>query len=108
MSLRKLPRWVRKLNVVYQLLLLALMGANGLFAILESDEDIMIPKMYYQVCSVALAALPVAWSKFLDSMKEYQNDLTPDTSIENTPPNSVDVDTEVVAAAERPASAPAK
>ena len=101
MSLRKLPRWVRKLNVVYQLTLLGLTGLNGLFAVLESDNDITIPKMYYQLASIALAALPIVWSKFLDSMKEYQNDLTPNNSMEASPPNSIHDGVE-----ERPSSAP--
>ena len=90
--LRKLPRWVRKLNVVYQLLLLALMGANGVFAVLESNADIEVPKVYYQICSVALAALPVAWTKFLDSMKEYQDTLTPTNSVSHSPPHSIDME----------------
>ena len=102
MSLRKLPRWVRKLNVGYQLLLLALTGVNGLFPVLESDNDITIPKMYYQLASIALAALPVVWTKFLDSMKEYQDNLTPSNSVENgSPPNSIHEGVE-----ERPSSAP--
>ena len=88
------------------MLLLALMGANGLFAILESDGSIHIPKMYYQVCSVALAALPVAWTKFLDSMKEYEDSLTPNTSMDNSPPNSINANTDNVIEMGRPSSAP--
>ena len=101
MSLRKLPRWVRKLNVVYQLTLIGLTGLNGLFAVLEANDEFEIPKTYYQLASVALAALPVVWSKFLDSMKEYQNDLTPNSSLEASPPSSLHDGVE-----ERPSSAP--
>ena len=101
MSLRKLPRWVRKLNVVYQLTLLGLTGLNGLFAVLEANGEFEIPKIYYQLASVALAALPVVWTKFLDSMKEYQNDLTPNSSLEASPPASLQDGVE-----ERPSSAP--
>lgn len=105
MSLRKLPRWVRKLNVVYQLTLIGLTGLNGLFAVLEANDEFEIPKTYYQLASVALAALPVVWSKFLDSMKEYQNDLTPNSSLEASPPASLPASLHD-GVEERPSSAP--
>ena len=88
MADRKLPRWMRKLNVVYQILLSMLTVGNSLLVVVEADKDIDVPKIYYEICSIGLAALPVVWSKFLDSMKEYHKDLTPNDSVNESPPVS--------------------
>lgn len=88
MAERKLPKSVRKLNVVYQILLALLGVTNSLLLVIESSDEVTIPKIYYEICSIALAGLPIVWSKFLDSMKEYHNNLTPNDSINESPPNS--------------------
>ena len=88
MADRKLPRWMRKVNVVYQILLSLLTVANSLLVVIEADEDLNVPKVYYEFCSIGLAALPVVWSKFLDSMKEYHQSLTPNDSLNESPPVS--------------------
>ena len=82
MSQRKLPRCVRKLNVAYQIIMVLLGISNGVFGAVES-HGFDVPKMYYVIFSIGASFLPVVWSKILDSLKQYHNDLTPpDTSPE--------------------------
>ena len=94
MSERKLPRWIRKLNIVYQLILTFLGCANFVLTYLDGSTSLDVPKVYFEICASLLAIIPVVWSKFLDTMKQYQAELTPDNTISvssqssHTPPPS--------------------
>ena len=79
-SERKLPRWLRKGNVIYQVFLSTLAAVNTGLTLIDSQYA-DIPPMYFKVCAIGLSALPVIWSKFLDEMKKYNNERTPTPSI---------------------------
>ena len=75
MSSRKLPKWARILNLIEQFVLGLIALTNTIFIGLQNSFD--IPKAYYEVCAILLAAIPVFWTNFLDTVKKYQNDATP-------------------------------
>ena len=106
MSDRKLPRWLRKVNIGYQILLSLLTATNFALSYIDSHDTFDVPKIYFELCSILLAGMPIVWTKFLDSMKQYQNDLTPSDSIASRLPSrssshdSLDVD--VAAEASKP------
>ena len=79
MSERKLPRWLRKMNLVYQFVLIALTVINSVLAALE-NEGVKIPIEYFTYYSIIVSALPVFWSKVLDASKKYISELTPPPS----------------------------
>ena len=87
MTIRKLPRCVRKINVGFQIVMILLGVANFGLSIWEREGG-NIPKEYYQICAILEAMFPVAWSRILDSLKQYQNDLTPSDSPTTSPNNS--------------------
>ena len=75
---RKLPRYMRRLNLVYKVILA--------FAAIGD-----IPTIYFEVVSVVASAFPIIWSQILDASKEYHAVLTPsDTPKVETTPDSED------------------
>ena len=64
-----------------------LTAVNFSLIMLNSKDDITIPNLYFEILSTILAALPIAWSKLLDSAKEECGDTTSSIS-SSTPPNS--------------------
>ena len=90
MTERKLPRWLRKINLIYQFILIGLTVINSILAALES-EGVKIPVVYFTYYSIFISALPVLWSKILDASKQYINDLTPNNTMSLPPstPHSV-------------------
>ena len=87
MGEKKIPRWLRKMNIGYQVVLSVLGAANLTLSML--DDSVNIPKVYYEICATLLSVIPVFWTKMLDGMKQYQADLTP----ENSPSSSINLDT---------------
>ena len=87
MSDRKLPRWLRKVNIGYQIMLSLLTATNFALSYIDSHDTFDVPKIYFELCSILLAGMPIVWTKFLDSMKQYQNDLTPSDSIASQLPS---------------------
>ena len=87
MAERKLPRWMRKMNIGYQILMSLLAAVNFGLSMWEQDGD-KVPKVHLKICSILAAMLPVVWSKILDSAKEYQHDLTPSPSIQPDSPSA--------------------
>ena len=85
---RKLSRSMRKINLGYQMLMALLGAVNMVLIALNGSENVNIPEVYYEILSVVLAVLPVFWNNLLDRFKQYQEDLTPASSVDNTPPNS--------------------
>ena len=81
---RKLPRWLRKGNVIYQVVLSTLAAVNTGLTLIDSQYA-DIPPMYFKVCAIGLSALPVIWSKFLDEMKKYGDERTPTPSVHESP-----------------------
>ena len=79
-SERKLPRWLRKGNAIYQVFLSTLAAVNTGLTLIDS-QYVDIPPMYFKVCAIGLSALPVIWSKFLDEMKKYGDERTPTPSV---------------------------
>ena len=77
---RKLSRNWRRANFVYQLTLGAIGGANVLLAALNGTESINVPLVYFEVLCVLESFIPLAWSKLLDMVKEYTDQLTPATT----------------------------
>ena len=88
MAEHKIPRWLRKANFIYQIILIVLTGITILLSAL-TDAELPIPTTYFEYYSIIISALPVFWSKILDASKKYIDDLTPEPSIAS-PPNSPD------------------
>ena len=82
---RKLPRWVRKINLGYKIAMCTLSAANLVLSLLNGYDDITIPNQYFEILSVLLGIAPVIWNGWLDSLKEYHNDLTSTTTTPLTP-----------------------
>ena len=93
MTERKLSRCMRKVNLAYKIIMILLGTSNGLFAALES-HGLEIPKLYYVIFSVAASFLPVVWSKILDDVKQYHEELTPDQSLDSVSSPSIDSQTQ--------------
>ena len=84
---RKLPRYMRRLNLAYKIILAIISGLSIIFAAVGD-----IPVIYFEVVSVVSSAFPIIWSQILDASKEYHSALTPaETPKVETPP----VDTEL-------------
>ena len=86
MSERKLPKWLRKINLAYQFILIGLTVINSILAAL-ANEGVPIPLEYFTYYSILISALPVFWSKILDASKQYINDLTPNNTM-SLPPST--------------------
>ena len=82
---RKLPRSVRKANLIYKWIMGILSGLNVALLALNNSDSVHIPSIYFEIISVAATSFPILWSKLLDSLKEYENDLTPSPSIRASP-----------------------
>ena len=78
---RKLPRSVRKANLIYKWIMGILSGLNVALLALNNSDSVHIPSIYFEIISVAATSFPILWSKLLDSLKEYENDLTPTPSV---------------------------
>ena len=78
---RKLPRSVRKANLIYKWIMGILSGLNVALLALNNSDSVHIPSIYFEIISVAATSFPILWSKLLDSLKEYENDLTPSPSV---------------------------
>ena len=78
---RKLPRSVRKANLIYKWIMGILSGLNVALLALNNSDSVHNPSIYFEIISVAATSFPILWSKLLDSLKEYENDLTPTPSV---------------------------
>ena len=90
---RKLPRSVRKANLIYKWIMGILSGLNVALLALNNSDSVHIPSIYFEIISVAATSFPILWSKLLDSLKEYENDLTPTPSVASpsvSPSNSIE------------------
>ena len=74
----KIPRWLRKMNLGYEISLVLLGTANLILTNLNGTS-IKIPIQYFETYSVICSILPVMWSKILDVSKKYHGELTPST-----------------------------
>ena len=72
---------MRKINTGYQIILGTLAGIN---TVLASQSYFEVPETYYKVCSIIMAAAPIIWTNVLDKCKDYQADLTPSASLDET------------------------
>ena len=79
--IRKLPRSVRKANLIYKWVMGILSGLNVALLALNNSDSITIPSLYFEIISVAATSFPILWSKLLDSLKEYEQELTPTPSV---------------------------
>ena len=94
---RKLPRSLRKANLIYKWIMGLLSGLNVALLALNNSDSITIPSLYFEIISVVGTSFPIIWSKILDSMKEYEQDLTPSPSVKSpvvSPPDSPAVSVE--------------
>ena len=65
---RKLPKWAKVMNFIYQALMIILGAVNGILTYLD-NAGYSIPRLYFEICSIGIAMLPVVWSKLLDELK---------------------------------------
>ena len=86
-SSRKLPKCWRYANFCYKLVLGLLTAVNFSLVMLNNNDDITIPNLYFEIVSTILAALPIAWSHILDNAKEECGDTTSSIA-STTPPDS--------------------
>ena len=87
MGEKKIPKPVRKLNLMYKIVMALLAGLSLIFSAFTE-----ISPIYYKVVSVFSSAFPVIWSQILDATKTYESEQTPnDTPDQGTPkPPAVD------------------
>ena len=80
---RKLSKPMRKINLLYKIIMALLAGVSFILATLTDTHEI-----YYQVVSVFSSAFPVIWSQILDACKDYETQQTPEvlSPARNTPP----------------------
>ena len=80
---RKLSKPMRKINLLYKIIMALLAGISLTLATLTDTHEI-----YYQIVSVFSSAFPIVWSQILDGCKEYENEQTPEilSPARNTPP----------------------
>lgn len=69
---RKLPKSMRRANLIYKIIMGCLAGLNLVFASIQ-----LIPPQYFEVCSVITSAFPVVWTFILDAAKQYEDEATP-------------------------------
>ena len=79
---RKLSKPMRKINLLYKIIMALLAGISLTLATLTDTHEI-----YYQVVSVFSSAFPVIWSQVLDACKDYETQQTPEalSPASNTP-----------------------
>ena len=80
---RKLSRNWRKANLAYQIIIGAIGGLNAVLTSISGYID--IPTYYFQVLSVLMSFIPLGWSRLLDLVKSYEDDLTPNATPTTTP-----------------------
>lgn len=78
-KLRKLPVFWRKMNVLYQFLMILIAFANVILTVVDANDNTTIPKLYFQIYSCVISLSFVAWNRMLDAVKEYQDTLTEPT-----------------------------
>ena len=80
---RKLSKPMRRMNLLYKIIMALLAGVSFILATLTDTHEI-----YYQVVSVFSSAFPVIWSQILDACKDYETQQTPEvlSPARNTPP----------------------
>ena len=80
---RKLSKSMRKINLLYKIIMALLAGISLILATLTDTHEI-----YYQIVSVFSSAFPIVWSQILDGCKEYESERTPEilSPARNTPP----------------------
>ena len=91
MAEKKIPRWLRKLNLAYQFIMIGLTVINMILSGLR-DSGLGIPDKYFEYYCIIMSAFPIFWSKILDASKKYVEDLTPNSTIAyppSSPSNSV-------------------
>lgn len=79
-QVKKLPRYMRRLNFIYKILMIALSVVNTGLIVLDWGNNV-----YYEVFCAVSTLLPVFWSKLLDETKIYIEDLTPNITPEISP-----------------------
>ena len=70
---RKLPSWAKGMNFIYQVAMILLGAANIVLTYLD-NIGVEIPRLYFEICSISIAVLPVIWSKILDEVKVCVDD----------------------------------
>lgn len=65
-EVRKLKRKMKILNRIYKILMFALGAGNFLLTLIDNTDNADIPKLYFEIFSVALTFTPWAWQKYLD------------------------------------------
>ena len=86
-SVRKLPKPLRKANVVYKILMACLSGVS---VCLTAFSD--IDPLYYQIVSILGTAFPVVWTQVLDECKQYVEQSTPTPGSPASPATDVTID----------------
>ena len=88
---RKLPRGLRKANVLYKVVMASLSGVSVCLTAF-SDVD----PMYFQVVSILGTAFPVVWTQVLDACKQYEEEKTPTEPVSPSEDVAVVIPPEIV------------
>ena len=68
---RKVPKCMRYINVMLEMLLIAFAFANVIVTVISEQNDSKGFDLYFKISSIALPAIPVFWSKIMDSSKQF-------------------------------------
>ena len=74
---RKLPKPLRKANLVYQILMILLAGVNMFLMALNQSKTVHVSELYFEIFAALITIIPVLWSGILDKCKQFEADETP-------------------------------
>ena len=83
MSVRKLPKWLKTANFIYQIILILFGFVNTLLTAVD-ESVIKVPVAYFKCYAIIISLLPVLWSNILDASKKYIQTLSPMISPDST------------------------
>ena len=88
---RKLPKSLRRANLVYQIIMALIMPLTSLLLAIGTDVD----ELYFQIISFIAPIIPVIWSNILDACKKYEEEQTPEPSPERSDSTPMHVEEQV-------------
>lgn len=68
---RKVPKCMRYINVMLEMLLIGFAFANIIITVISEQNEGKGFELYFKIASIALPAIPVFWSKIMDSSKQF-------------------------------------
>lgn len=68
---RKVPKAMKIINVFVQMGLILIAFVNVILTVIAENSDSAGLKIYFEICAIALPAIPVFWSRLMDASKNF-------------------------------------